>query len=133
MDEGKTVIALNIISKLKTKTLVIVHKGFLVEQWIERIQQFLPKARIGKIQGQIIDIEDKDIVIGMLQSLSMKEYPQNMFKEFGLLIVDEVHHIAAEVFVRSLFKIITKNVLGLSATIQRKDGLSKYLKCFWER
>lgn len=127
---GKTVIALNIISKLKTKTLVIVHKGFLVEQWIERIQQFLPKARIGKIQGQIIDIDGKDVVIGMLQSLSMKEYPQNMFKEFGLLIVDEVHHIAAEVFVRSLFKIITKNVLGLSATMQRKDGLSKVFKMF---
>ena len=69
---GKTIIALNIISELKTKTLVIVHKGFLVNQWIERIEEFLPNARIGKIQGQIIDIEDKDIVIGMLQSLSMK-------------------------------------------------------------
>lgn len=127
---GKTVIALNIISQLKTKTLVIVHKGFLVEQWIERIQQFLPKARIGKIQGQTIDIDDKDIVIGMLQSLSMKEYPQDMFSSFGLLIVDEVHHIAAEVFVRSLFKIVTKHVLGLSATMQRKDGLTKVFKMF---
>lgn len=127
---GKTVIALNIISQLKTKTLVIVHKGFLVEQWIERIQQFLPKARIGKIQGQTIDIDDKDIVIGMLQSLSMKEYPQDIFSSFGLLIVDEVHHIAAEVFVRSLFKIVTKHVLGLSATMQRKDGLTKVFKMF---
>ena len=127
---GKTVIALNIISKLKYKTMVIVHKGFLVDQWIERISQFLPTARIGKIQGQIIDIEDKDIVIGMLQSLSMKNYPQTLFSSFGLLIVDEVHHIAAEVFVRSLFKIVTKNVLGLSATMQRKDGLSKVFKMF---
>lgn len=127
---GKTVIALNIISQLKLKTLVIVHKGFLVDQWIERIQQFLPKARIGRIQGQNIDIENKDIVIGMLQSLSMKDYPQNLFSSFGLLIVDEVHHIAAEVFVRSLFKIVTKNILGLSATMQRKDGLTKVFKMF---
>ena len=58
----------------------------------------------------------------MLQSLSMKNYPQTMFESFGLTIVDEVHHIAAEVFVRSLFKIVTKYVLGLSATMQRKDG-----------
>ena len=127
---GKTVIALNIISKLKKKTLVIVHKGFLVDQWIERINQFLPGVNVGKIQGQIIDIDGKDIVIGMLQSLSMKEYPDGMFDCFGLTIVDETHHIAAEVFVRSLFKIVTNNVLGLSATMQRKDGLTKVFKMF---
>ena len=92
---GKTVIALSIISQLKTKTLVVVHKGFLLDQWIERIAQFLPSAKIGKIQGQIIDIEDKDIVIGMLQSLSMKDYPQDMFSSFGLTIVDECHHISS--------------------------------------
>ena len=127
---GKTVIGLNIISRLKKKTLVIVHKGFLVDQWVERIEQFLPDARVGRIQGQIIDVDDKDIVIGMLQSLSMKEYPDDMFSSFGLTIVDETHHIAAEVFVRSLFKVVTFNVLGLSATMQRKDGLTKVFKMF---
>ena len=59
---------------LKKKTLVIVHKSFLLNQWIERINEFVPKAKVGKIQGQIIDIEGR-IVIGMLQSLSMKNYP----------------------------------------------------------
>ena len=127
---GKTVMALKILSILKLKTLIIVHKSFLADQWIERIQQFLPMANIGRIQGQIIDIEDKDIVIGMLQSLSMKSYPESIFSEFGLLICDEVHHIAAEVFVRSLFQIVTKYTLGLSATMQRKDGLSKVFKMF---
>ncbi|MAO82836.1 MAG: hypothetical protein CMH50_03000 [Myxococcales bacterium] len=127
---GKTVIALNIISKLKKKTLVIVHKNFLVSQWIERIEQFLPNARVGKIQGQVIDIEDKDIVIGMLQSLSMKKYPTEIFESFGLTVVDETHHIAAEVFVRSLFHVVTPYVLGLSATMERKDGLTKVFKQF---
>ena len=127
---GKTVMALNIIAKLKVKTLVIVHKGFLLNQWVERITEFLPTAKVGKIQGQCIDIDDKDIVIGMLQSLSMKDYPSQLFSSFGLTIVDEVHHIAAEVFVRSLFKIITPFTLGLSATMQRKDGLSKVFKMF---
>ena len=84
-----TVMGLKIIAELKVKTLIIVHKGFLVDQWIERIQQFLPEARVGKIQGQIIDIDDKDIVIGMLQSLSMKDYPEDQFVDFGLTIVDE--------------------------------------------
>jgi superfamily II DNA or RNA helicase len=66
---GKTVCGLHIISLLKKKTLIIVQKEFLVNQWIERIQQFLPSARVGKIQASVIDIDNKDIVIGMLQSL----------------------------------------------------------------
>jgi len=127
---GKTIIALNIIGTLKLKTIVIVHKSFLMNQWIERIEQFLPDARIGKIQGQIIDIEDKDIVIGMLQSLSTKTYPSNIFDSFGLTIVDECHHISSEVFSRSLLSIVTKHMLGLSATMNRKDGLTKVFKMF---
>jgi len=128
--QGKTVIGLNIISQLNKKTLIIVHKGFLLMQWIERIRQFLPDARVGQIQGQIIDIENKDIVIGMLQSLSMKAYPQEIFDEFGLTIIDECHHISSEVFSRSLQKIVTKYTLGLSATMQRKDGLTRVFKMF---
>jgi len=127
---GKTSISLYILSQLKKKTLVIVHKEFLLNQWIERIQQFLPKARIGRIQGQIIDIEDKDIVIGMLQSLSMKEYPASVFESFGLTIIDEVHHISSQTFSNALFKIVTKYMLGLSATMNRKDGTTRVFKMF---
>ena len=127
---GKTVIALYICSMIRQKTLIIVHKEFLMNQWIERIEQFLPSARIGKIQGQIIDIENKDIVLGMLQSLSMKEYPSSLFDCFGLTIIDEVHHISSEVFSCSLFKIVTKYMLGLSATMNRKDGTTHVFKMF---
>jgi superfamily II DNA or RNA helicase len=127
---GKTAMGLNIISRLKKKTLVIVHKGFLLNQWIDRIEEFLPGARVGTIQGQIIDIDEKDIVIGMLQSLSMKDYPDDIFSSFGLTIVDECHHISSEVFSRSLSKIVTRYTLGLSATMDRKDGLSHVFKMF---
>lgn len=127
---GKTVIALAIISSMKLKTLVIVHKGFLVNQWKERIEQFIPGASVGKIQGQIIDVDGHDIVIGMLQSLSMKEYPRDLFGQFGLLIVDECHHISSEVFSRSLSNIVVSHTLGLSATMDRKDGLTPVFKMF---
>ena len=125
-----TVMALNIIHLLQRKTLVIVHKEFLMDQWIERIQQFLPNARIGRIQGPKVDVENKDIVLGMLQSISMKEYPKHVFDDFGLAIFDECHHISAEVFSKSLFKIVTPFMLGLSATMDRKDGLTKVFKMF---
>lgn len=86
---GKTVQALNIISRLQKKTLIVVHKEFLLNQWVERIEQFLPTAKVGRIQGPIIDVEDKDIVIGMLQSLSMKSYSSDLFAQFGLSVFDE--------------------------------------------
>ena len=128
--QGKTVIGLNIVSVMKKKTLIIVHKEFLLNQWIERIQQYLPSARVGRIQGPVVDVDDKDIVIGMLQSLSMKEYPDSVFASFGLLLIDEVHHIGSEVFSQSLFKIVTKYTLGLSATMDRKDGTTFVFKMF---
>ena len=127
---GKTSASLYIVSQLKKKTIVIVHKEFLMNQWIERIQQFLPTAKIGKIQGQIIDIDGKDIVLAMLQSLSMKDYPSTMFDSFGLTIIDEVHHISSETFSCALFKLVTKYMLGLSATMNRKDGTTKIFKMF---
>jgi len=127
---GKTVIGLNIISRLKKKTLIIVHKEFLLNQWVERIREFLPQARIGKIQGKIIDVEDKEIVIAMLQSISMKTYDNEVFESFGFTIIDEVHHLGAEVFCQAFLKFNTTYCLGLSATMNRKDGLSKVFKMF---
>ena len=120
---GKTVCALYIASQLKLPTLVLVHSGFLKDQWVERIQAFLPKARIGTIQGDILDIQNKDIVVGMLQTISMKEFPPKTFSCFGLIIVDECHHIASETFVQAIPKLTSKHMLGLSATPERKDRL----------
>jgi len=126
---GKTILALHLIHKIGRKTLVIVHKEFLLEQWVERIREFLPTATIGRIQGDTMDV-NKDIVIGMLQSISMKEYPKEVFRGFGFTIIDETHHIAAEVFSNALFHIVTPYMLGLSATMERKDGLTKVFKLF---
>lgn len=122
---GKTVMSIYIISQLKVKTLIIVHKEFLMGQFEEEIKTFLPNAKIGKIQGKTIDVEGKDIVLGMLQSISMKDYPMEIFNGFGLTIYDECHHIGAEVFSKGPRKIHTKYSLGLSATPNRKDGLQK--------
>ena len=127
---GKTVIGLNIASRLKVKTLIVVHKEFLLNQWKERIVEFVPSARIGKIQANVIKTQDKDIVIGMLQSISMKEYPPNTFDSFGLVIFDECHHLGAEVFSKALLKASCKYTLGLSATPKRDDGLTKVFEWY---
>ena len=96
-------------------------------QWAERITQFLPNARVGRLQANTIDVEDKDIVIAMLQSLSKKDYDASVFNGFGMTIIDETHHVCTRTFSRMFTKINTKYLLGLSATLDRKDGLTHVL------
>lgn len=127
---GKTVCGLYIASQLKLPTLVLVHSGFLKDQWVERISAFLPSARVGTIQGETLDYEDKDIVVGMLQTVALKELPVRVFKSFGLVIVDECHHISSEAFSQAVPKLTSKYMLGLSATPERKDKLTHVIHWF---
>src|SRR6056300_1000108 len=126
---GKTTVSLAIACKLGYRTMIIVHKEFLANQWKERIQQFCPGASIGIVQQNKKETEC-DFVIAMLQSLSLKEYSFSDFDSIGTVIVDEAHHICAKVFSQSLFKMCPRHIFGLSATPVRKDGLSKVLHWF---
>jgi superfamily II DNA or RNA helicase len=126
---GKTAVANYMISMMGRKTLVIVHKENLLMQWKERIEQFLPTARVGKIQGNVIDTEDKDVVIGMIQSLCKKEYG-DLFKQFGMVICDEAHRTGAKEFCNALRKTSSCYTLGLTATPTRTDGLTKVFKWY---
>jgi hypothetical protein len=127
---GKTTVALAIASKLGYRTMIIVHKEFLAVQWAERIEQFCPGAKIGRVQRDRIDIEGTDFTIAMLQTLSQKEYTFEQFESIGTVIIDEAHHICAQVFSQSMFKVCPKHIYGLSATPNRKDGLTKVLNWF---
>ena len=126
---GKTTVSLAIASKLGYRTMIIVHKQFLADQWRERIQQFCPGATIGVVQQNKKEV-NCDFVIAMLQSLSLKEYSFSDFESIGTVIVDEAHHICAKVFSQSLFKLCPRHIYGLSATPERKDGLTKVLHWF---
>ena len=129
--KGKTCLGLYLsylfrkLTGKKINTLIVVHKTFLVNQWIERIKQYLPDAKIGIIQQDKIDIEGKDIVIGMLQSICLKNYDEDVFERFSFVIFDEVHHLGAKVFSSALLKIQAPYTLGLSATPTREDKLEK--------
>jgi hypothetical protein len=126
---GKTTVSLAIACKLGYRTMIVVHKEFLANQWRERIHQFCPGATVGIVQRDKKEI-DCDFVIAMLQSLSLKEYSFEDFDSVGTLIVDEAHHICAKVFSQSLFKMCPRHIFGLSATPTRKDGLTKVLNWF---
>ena len=122
---GKTIIALYLLTRLKVKALILVHKEFLMNQWKERIAQFLPDASVGTLQSKVMDVDGRDIVIGMLQSVAVGKYPEAIYDDFGICCFDECHHLGAAVFSKSLDVTRTKFMLGLSATPDRKDGLRK--------
>ena len=126
---GKSTCGLYIATQLQCKTLIVVHKEFLMHQWIERIQQHIPMASITKVQGQVCDTSG-DFVVAMLQTLVSRKYPPSTFAACGLLIVDECHHIAAQVFSSAMFSLCVPHTLGLSATPHRSDGLGRVVNWF---
>lgn len=122
---GKSCMAMYIMSILKRKTIICISLSVLQVQWAETIKQFLPNARIGYIQGKTVDVENKDVVIAMVQSITMKDYPKGTFDGFGLMVCDEVHKMGSKIFSRIFRKINCYYALSLSATVQRADGLHK--------
>ncbi len=86
---GKTVSLLYVLTQLQGKTIIVVNKIPLMNQWIEEIRRFLPLAKVSTIQGQNVDVDDCDIVVCMLQSLSRIDYPDSIFKDFNTTVVDE--------------------------------------------
>jgi superfamily II DNA or RNA helicase len=126
---GKTTVALALSAQLKVRTMIVVHKEFLANQWVEKIKEFCPTATIGRVQGDTFDV-DKDYVIAMIQTMCMREFDKKAFDSIGLLVVDEAHHIGAPAFSQFMFKICPRYTLGLTATPERKDGLTRLLYWF---
>ena len=132
---GKTVLAINIISELKTNTLILVNRNTLLEQWKEKLTEFLNvnKENIGQLGANKNTLNGKlDIV--SFQSLARIEEIEDLeeiVSGYGLVIVDECHHVAATTFERVLKAVRSKYVYGLTATPKRKDGCHKitYMQC----
>ena len=121
---GKTVLALYMAHALGRRTLVVVHKEFLLSQWKERIDAFLPGASVGILQGKREEV-DNDFVLAMVQTIACREYPSEFFDGFGTFVCDEVHHYASKMFSLVFFNNRIRHVIGLSATPRRKDGLTE--------
>jgi superfamily II DNA or RNA helicase len=122
---GKTILALAAIAEMRVATLVLVTKGFLADQWEGEARRFLPSASIGRLQRNVA--EKADVCIGMVQSLMSREYSYDVLSHYGMVIVDECHHIAAQAFMRALWACPARYILGLSATPERKDGTTPLL------
>jgi len=126
---GKTVMAVKILSEMGQRAIVLVHTTVLMKQWRDEIARFtnLPEDRIGKIQQATCDWKDKAVVIGMIESMSRREYDPEMYESFGVAVFDEVHRHAAATWHKVISMFPAKTRIGLSATPRRGDGLWKVI------
>ncbi len=125
---GKTIIGLSIVSNKKQPTLLIVHRKQLFDQWIERIQSFLGIAEpfIGKIHQGKQKI-GTHITVAMIQSLATIDSTNEAFKSFGLIIIDECHHVPAKTFREVIQQFSSFYLYGLTATPIRKSNDEKLI------
>ena len=120
---GKTVVAASVIATRKVNTLVLVHRNQLMDQWVARLEAFLglSDGAIGRIRGGnrkpggIVDV-------GTLQSLERDNMVDDVVADYGQLVVDECHHLSATKFEMVARHAKARYVLGLSATVTRRDG-----------
>ncbi len=120
---GKTVLAAWLISQRRVNTLVLVHRKQLMEQWVARLSTFLnvPIKSIGRIGGGYKKPNGL-LDVAVIQSLVRKGVVDDRLAEYGHIIVDECHHLSAHSFEQVTRRAKAKFVLGLSATLTRKDG-----------
>ena len=124
---GKTIIGLELISQKKQPTLILVHRKQLFDQWIDRIQNFLsiPKKQIGQIGNQKDKI-GKEVTVAMIQSLTRGDLSE-LKNRFGMVIVDECHHIPAKSFREVITQLNCYYLYGLTATPKRKNNDEKLI------
>lgn len=125
---GKTFLALWLAKQLGCKTLIVVHTRSLLDQWVVKIKEFTG-IDAGIIQQDRV-IVDSPICVGIIHSLCIRNYPQEVTQGFGFVVFDEVHHTPSEMFSGVFYKMFIKYSLGLSATLKRADGLSKVINWF---
>ncbi|MBV8141599.1 MAG: DUF559 domain-containing protein [Verrucomicrobia bacterium] len=120
---GKTVLAAWLIAQRGVNTLVLVHRRQLMEQWVERLSEFLgisPKTigRLGSGRKKLTGMLD----VALMQSLVHQGTVDDRVGDYGYLIVDECHHLSARSFELVARRAKARFVTGLSATLARKDG-----------
>lgn len=135
---GKTVIASYIASIRKTNTLVLVHTQALMKQWKKSLEQFLtfditpPEQRKGRgrkktwspvgLLGAGKDTLNGIVDVAVMQSLVDGDEVKELVRNYGMIIVDECHHVSAVNFEKILKYANAKYVYGLTATPTRQDG-----------
>lgn len=152
---GKTIVACSIMRRLGVVALVLVHRVFLVQQWVERLCGVLPGVRIAVYSGTaagsaatrralaaacaahpgthvaVVDtpwdpaLHAADVVVATVDTVGAREVPPVAWRRVGALLLDEAHHVSAKSFADVTAAVPAALRLSVTATPRRKDGLQK--------
>lgn len=133
---GKTVIALYLMSMIQKSTLIIVHSKELLNQWKDKIDEFIeyPKSKLKKDHyiGEYHGSKKKlkyHIDVSLIQSLSKIE-DERIIQKYGLVLIDECHHASSDTYRTVLRNINAKYIYSFSGTPKRKDKLEKIMQMY---
>ena len=124
---GKTVIGCKLIEEKKVNTLVLVNKIQLLNQWKDRIKEFLSVEEVGEISSRKKKITNI-IDVASIKSLWNNGDVLDIAKNYGMIIIDECHHTAAYTFEQAINTGNAKYVYGISATPERENGHTPIIK-----
>ena len=124
---GKTVIGCKLIAERKVNTLILVNKIQLLNQWKDRIKEFLDVKEVGEISSKKKNITNVIDVVS-IKSLWNNGNVLEIAKNYGMIIIDECHHTAAYTFEQAINTGNAKYVYGISATPERENGHTPIIK-----
>ena len=124
---GKTVLAINLICALGVKTVVLVHKKVIRDQWVSSLERFAPSLRVGYVEGKVWRFDEYDVVIAMVMTIAKRSYDPSVMDTVGFVCCDEAHHMAAPVMHLAMRSFGARYICGLTATKERPDGLTPLL------
>lgn len=136
---GKTVMALYFCCKIGLRTIVLCHRKIIIEQWITSIEKYIPNAtfcilgdkptkKYMREHPQYTDEKDADILV--CNVINVPKRKREFYKEFGTVIIDEIHTVCTESFSKSLLYLFPEYIIGLSATPFRSDGMDRIIDLF---
>ena len=123
---GKTIFALYIASKINLKTIVLCHRKIIMDQWIESIEKYLPGTSVSIWTPKLKKLPD----ILIANVLSINKWSRDQYKEYGLVIADEIHTMCTEQMIKGFTHLTPEYLIGLSATPFRTDGMDRLIELY---
>jgi hypothetical protein len=126
---GKTFLSLEIARQFQTPIAVLVHKGDMIDNWIEHAESHLgiPSRDVGLVKENSVS-EGKPVTICSIQTLLARDFDDSFYSQFGFVIADEVHHYGASQWSKVIGRFPARYRLGVSADPIRDDGLDPIVR-----
>ena len=126
---GKTSVSLYIATKIRLKTLIVIHRIVLINQWKQAIKRFCPDSKIQVLTSK--STLDKDADFYIMNPINIPKQSREFYSDMGTVIIDESHLIMSEVLSKCMHMLVPRYLLGLSATPYREDGMNILLDLYF--